>query len=253
MNMKNLFPRIAITMALFSSITLSCSPTTNTPASAEPQYRYDDLPSETNQSAALAEYRAISKWAKVEINYYFINTTAKLDGDIEHDVVRQAFSLWSAQTPLQFTEVSNDADADIVIGWASGDHGDGDPFDGPGDVLAHASFPNPYDDSQVFLHFDNDERWVNSDTQNVDMLTVAAHEIGHTLGLAHSDDPDALMFASYSGPHRFLSDDDIAGVQSLYGVASAPQPAPEAPPENATPPPAAGPDADSDGLSDDDE
>jgi hypothetical protein len=119
--------------------------------------------------------------------------------------------------------------------------------------LAHASSPNPYDKSQVFLHFDDDERWVNSDTQDVDLLTVAAHEIGHTLGLAHSNDPNALMFAAYSGPHRSLSQDDIAGVQSIYGMASAPEPAPKAPPEGATPPPANGQDSDADGISDQDE
>src|SRR5687768_17318622 len=123
--MKNLFPRIAITLILFSSIAMSCSSTTDTPVSSEPQYRYDDLPSETNQSSALSEYRAISKWSKVEINYYFINTTSKLAGNIEHDVLRQAFDLWSAQSPLQFMEVSNDAEADIIIGWAAGEHGDG--------------------------------------------------------------------------------------------------------------------------------
>src|SRR5215216_5492590 len=253
MNMKNLFPRIAITLILFSSVTLSCSLATNTPSSPEAQYRYDRLPPETNQSSAIAEYRTISKWAKVEINYYFINGTGKLDGNIERDVIRQAFDLWSQQTPLKFTEVFNEADVDISIGWAVGEHGDGDPFDGPGDILAHASFPNPYDDSQVFLHFDDDERWVNSDTQNVDLLTVAAHEIGHTLGLAHSSTPNALMYPSYSGPHRFLDDDDIAGVQSLYGASSAQDPAPQAPPQDATPPPTTGQDSDGDGISDDDE
>jgi len=251
--MKNLFPRIAITLILFSSITLSCSLATNTPSSPDPQYRYDRLPPETNQSSAIAEYNAISKWARVGINYYFVNGTGKLDGNIERDAVRQAFALWSAQTPLKFTEVSNEADADISIGWASGEHGDGDPFDGPGDILAHASFPNPYDDSQVFLHFDDDERWVNSDTQNVDMLTVAAHEIGHTLGLAHSSAPNALMYPSYSGPHRFLDDDDVAGVQELYGLASDPAPAPEAPPQDATPPPSADEDSDQDGIADEEE
>jgi hypothetical protein len=120
-------------------------------------------------------------------------------------------------------------------------------------VLAHASFPNPYDDSQVILHFDDEERWVDSATRDVDLLTVAAHEIGHTLGLAHSNDRSALMYASYSGPRRSLSEDDIAGVQSLYGVGSAPEPAPQAPPQGATPPPSTGQDSDEDGISDDEE
>jgi hypothetical protein len=168
-------------------------------------------------------------------------------------VIKQAFAIWASEAPLTFSEVSNQADADIVVAWATGDHGDGDPFDGPGDVLAHASFPNPYDNRQVFLHFDDDERWVNSDSANVDLLTVAAHEIGHTLGLAHSSDPNALMFPSYSGPHRSLESDDIEGVKSIYGAASNPQPAPETPPSDATPPPSAEQDTDQDGISDDNE
>jgi len=134
-----------------------------------------------------------------------------------------------------------------------GDHGDGEPFDGPGYVLAHASFPNPYDKSLMFLHFDNDERWVQSDAQGVDLETVAAHEIGHTLGRAHSEDPNALMYPSYSVLHRSLGEDDISGIQSIYGASSAQEPAPEAPPQGATPPSADGQDSDGDGISDDDE
>ena len=249
--MRRSFRRVFLSLFI-SSLLLACSLTVPTATPAEPEFRYDDLPSPVNESAAISEYRAISSWDKLDITYVFVNGTGQLDGDVERDLVRRAFALWAQQTALTFTEVT-DNNADIVIGWAAGDHGDGDPFDGPGDILAHASFPNPYDNSQVFLHFDDDERWVDSETRNVDLLTVAAHEIGHTLGLAHSNDPDALMFPSYSGPRRFLGDDDIAGVQSLYGVASAPQPAPEAPPENATPPPTEGQDSDADGINDDDE
>lgn len=254
--MKEPFRRVLVSLFI-SSLLLACSLTipTASPAqpSAETPYRYDELPNKVNESSAIAEYRSISTWDKHDITYSFANGTEQLQGNLERDLIGRAFGLWAEQTSLTFTEVTDTSTADIVIGWEVGDHGDGDPFDGPGDVLAHASFPNPYDNSQVFLHFDDDERWVDSETRNVDLLTVATHEIGHTLGLAHSNDPDALMFPSYSGPHRFLGQDDIAGVQSLYGVASAPQPAPEAPPNNATPPPAAGQDSDQDGISDDDE
>lgn len=249
--MRRSFRRVGIGFFI-CSLLLACSLTIPGVSTPEPQYRYDNLPSKVNESAAISKYRAISTWDKLDIRYTFVNGTDQLAGDVERDLVRRAFALWAEQTSLMFTEVT-DTTADIVIGWAVGEHGDGDPFDGPGNVLAHASFPNPYDKSQVFLHFDDDERWVDSDTRDVDLLTVAAHEIGHTLGLAHSDDPNALMFPSYSEPHRFLGADDIAGAQSLYGVASAPQPAPEAPSENATPPPAAGQDSDADGISDHDE
>jgi Matrixin len=49
-----------------------------------------------------------------------------------------------------------------------------------------------------------------------DLVTVAAHEFGHALGLAHSDDPAALMYPFYSGPHRHLAADDSLGIQTIY-------------------------------------
>ena len=51
------------------------------------------------------------------------------------------------------------------------------------------------------------------------MLSVAAHEIGHALGISHSTERGALMFAWYDqyNPKRTLHTDDIAAIQHLYG------------------------------------
>ena len=45
---------------------------------------------------------------------------------------------WAEVTPLRFTETAVEADAQIRVSWPSGNHGDGSPFDGFGNVLAHA-------------------------------------------------------------------------------------------------------------------
>jgi hypothetical protein len=251
--MRYLFLRHSILIFIILLITsLACSSLTPS-AQSQTSYRYDNLPDAGQNDETVAKFRTISQWGKTSITYYFINGTGKINGNTERDLIRAAFALWADETPLTFNEAADSAQADILIGWAKGEHGDGDAFDGPGDVLAHASYPNPYQEKQVFLHFDDTERWVNSETQNIDLLTVAAHEIGHNLGLDHSNDRNALMYPSYSEPHRFLGQDDIAGAQSLYGLAAKPAESPEAPPQGATPPPSANQDGDNDGISDEDE
>ena len=47
---------------------------------------------------------------------------------------------------------------------------------------------------------------------------MSPHEIGHLLGLAHSQDTNAIMYAYYGEERNDLRADDIAGIQSLYGA-----------------------------------
>ena len=113
---------------------------------------------------------------------------------------------------------------EIIIRFVSGDHGDGFPFDGPSGVLAHAFYPSippaPVTPIMGDAHFDDAETWtvaVPPAGGTFDLVTVAAHEFGHSLGLGHSAVTGALMAPFYGGPQRTLHNDDIAGIQSLYG------------------------------------
>lgn len=70
------------------------------------------------------------------------------------------YQVWSDVTPLTFTP-STCSPVDIAIRFASGDHGDGNPFDGQWGVLGHAYYP--YDNSMDWhgdAHFDEAENWI---------------------------------------------------------------------------------------------
>ena len=159
------------------------------------------------------------KHNKTHLEYCFWNGTGDISGIGEEVAIAAAFDTWAAVSALTFSEVSNCSDADITISWQVGDHGDGSPFDGQGGILAHATYPNSA--YAEFIHFDDDEIWTlgirNSSGQPIDLVTVAIHEIGHTLGLGHEDDVDCIMNSYYFGSRRELASDDIAGIQALYG------------------------------------
>lgn len=161
-----------------------------------------------------------SKWKRQELTYRisqyptrFLYKKNDVDGQIE-----KAFKIWSQVAPIDFV-VKKEGRVHIDIRFASGEHGDGDPFDGPGNTLAHAYFPQYGGDA----HFDDQEYWTVDSYAGTNIFQVAAHELGHSLGLGHSSVREALMAPFYQKyrPNFKLHADDILGIQALYGERSA--------------------------------
>ena len=161
------------------------------------------------------------KYNKRLLTYAFVNGSNDLQGVREHIIVRQAFDAWQEVCGLTFEEVALNESPDFSIAWRFGNHADGSVFDGPSNTLAHAFFPPPCGGpNSGAMHFDEAETWTEVGSGNgIVLLQVAIHEIGHLLGLSHSDDENAIMFPYYSPDRVNLTQDDIDGVRELYGLA----------------------------------
>ena len=180
-----------------------------------------DIPSNLSGSSPSAPFVLRGcKYNKNRLTYAFLNGTADLPGGREREIVREAFQAWANVANLTFEEVQPDESPDFRIAWRFGSHGDGEGFDGPSGTLAHAFFPPPCGGPNAGdLHFDVAEQWIDDPSASGILLRqVAIHEIGHLLGLRHSQDEGAVMFRFYSPDRINLTDDDIAGIRELYGA-----------------------------------
>ena len=183
-------------------------------------------------------YDGEPKWGFNDITYSFTNA---LDGGLQgvggplnvnhiRAAVAEAFAMWAAVTPLQFRE-NIDPNPSLVTDETY--DGEGLPIirigqhniDGQATgTLAHAWEPGE-GGRNGDMHFDINETWIFGATSGttIDILEVAAHEIGHTIGLDHETVNPSLMTPTharlYSGPGTgSLLADDIAGIQHLYGA-----------------------------------
>ena len=132
--------------------------------------------------------------------------------------IREAMDAWEAVCGVQFVEVEDSADAELRIGFRGGD------TDGPvgtawsitsnGVITSVAIGITPFFDPAY-----------NPNLVFLDPLLYdgVLHELGHALGIDHSDNPNAVMsgppYTNYwDQPGRDqLTEDDITAAQSLWG------------------------------------
>jgi hypothetical protein len=151
------------------------------------------------------------------VQYAFAELTSKVAPAVVTEEITRALMQWPKYGNVHFVPGTDpNAPQTVGIHFYSYDHGDGSPFDGPGGILAHTFYPAPMNPEPIAgdMHLDASEDW-HSGT-NVDLYTVALHEAGHALGLAHTTQPGAVMYPYYRLGAQ-ISSDDIAGIQALYG------------------------------------
>lgn len=159
-------------------------------------------------SERVLRVQILGGWEKPELTYGFVNQPPQGIRNDAKDAMADAFKLWSDVIPKTFRFQDDATNVDIEITWKG--------IDGRAGTLAYAFGPT---DGDVF--FDTGEPWVyNLKRDGFDIVTVAAHEFGHSLGLSHTSTPSALMYPLpiHRGPHRWLHSEDIRRMQSIYGA-----------------------------------
>lgn len=143
-----------------------------------------------------------------------------------HGAIRQAVDQWHSRTALTFTESSSSINSvfrgPIPSSWQAGCD--------PGAAIActrytyNASSNQLYEVDTVFNS--NFPMGTNgtlcalsgppNNLNTIDVQTVALHEFGHWGVLGHTSDIQAIMFATYKGCQRTLSQHDVDSMNAQY-------------------------------------
>ena len=132
------------------------------------------------------------------------------------NLVREAMDAWERVSGVRFREVADDPDNDIRIGWSAESDGLYGTLGVATTWTSTGSFGRTL---KVALHFDLADR--HDLTQFYD---TALHEIGHAIGIDHSNVTGVVMSGTPNSPYHdqpgrdVLKPDDIAAAQALWGV-----------------------------------
>ncbi len=159
------------------------------------------------------------KWSKRDLTYSVaINKeTGGVPVSGWKTAVRLACDQWEAACGIQWTETANGGDLLIQAGTRR-------PLGTVGGVLAWCELPCGGSDTQLRMEIDAREPWSTYGSKYI--VGVIAHELGHGLGLGHSNSSADLMFP-YMGAVFAVAKGDAAFLTPIYGPPrNRPQPTP---------------------------
>ena len=157
---------------------------------------------------------------QAELTYYIANHPSSLTQAETEQAIETALDAWSSVANIKFTQTDQPGLKDSLdFSFSS--------IDGVSRTLAQSYYPDDVNSSRLAgdVQFDSAENWEvgNSEgSQAFDLTYVAVHEIGHALGLDHSNESGSVMddYATTNTVFTGLSDSDIAEILELYAAAS---------------------------------
>lgn len=188
-----------------------------------------DVPAAANLAARFGEGWDGAGLGTARVGYWMGAMANEVDAATARSEIARAMSQWSAAAAIEFAPVASTKQLrSIDIAFLPRDHGDGFRFDGRGGVLAHTFYPPPNSEPIAGdLHMDIEEPWrIGLD---VDVFSVALHELGHALGLGHNDDPNSVMYPYYRRVNG-LRPADVTEIRKLYAATAGAVTPPATPP-----------------------
>jgi len=151
------------------------------------------------------------RWGQSALTYS-INTAGCNLGGAAVAIIMNAFALWQAASKGRFTLTSVPAGGNLQVSF--------------GGAAVNAKFGRAggvagvgYPPSSGVVQLDSAETWsvaTPAAAGQVSLLAVVLHEIGHALGLAHSNNPASLMYP-FGPPLATIDAESVEALQSIYG------------------------------------
>ncbi len=184
-------------VALWGLLLVGCGPPPGEPAPAWPPFTVR------------------GRWADPGALRWWIEAgDGPVDAAVLRRVVEDALRVWAQHPAVGFRPASDFEDSHIVYRWGA-TAGDGE-IGGPFGRDTSVAVAGPVG-ARCVVQLDRGQRYREAGAGDVSLAQAVVHETGHALGLGHSADPTAVMYAQREVAGTAPNASDWAGLHSLYG------------------------------------